>query len=413
MAAPRGAETWSADLFPLPAVVAGGFRFSAVLVMAGPEPLLMEVLPGPAEAPEEAARELARAVLLLEERLGWLPARVAVRDLGWAAPLGLALAGRGVRVACEVPPPEMERMVALMLAELAGDNDGDPPPLWEPPAALAPAGPEGPGAAPAAALGREEDEANPEREDWVARFRGALDASGLGARTAARHEAVASLWMDFLEWQGVPLAAVTELDLRVFLYDWAWRKVWMPEGWMAGVPASLGRWFRWVEEALEIRLPWAAALLRDRERFLARGDSFPGGHWWDDGVGEWRAELYAELDARVMLHDPGLGRAARWGSTMGLEEAALEAELGRLWLLWRDEEVRAGRTDPEEVRAALVRRQRAWETSPHPARGGRTPEQVVRAERRGAAGASAVRPAGAGRTPPKKRRKGKPRGRRR
>jgi len=63
---------------------------------------------------------------------------------------------------------------------------------------------------------------------------------------------------------------------------------------------------------------------------------------------------------------------------MGPEEGELERELGRRWLLWRDEELRegtartvapegtgrtGGTTDPDRLRAALIRRQRERERS--------------------------------------------------
>jgi hypothetical protein len=75
---------------------------------------------------------------------------------------------------------------------------------------------------------------------------------------------------------------------------------------------------------------------------------------------------------------------------MGPVEAKLVTELQNLWLLWRDEEIRAGRTLPDALREALGERQHAWETAPHPGLDGQTsPYQAIRAERKERRGSSA------------------------
>jgi hypothetical protein len=98
-------------------------------------------------------------------------------------------------------------------------------------------------------------------------------------------------------------------------------------------------------------------------------------------VADWRAEVYDDLDARVLLPGRELAEVGEWGAVMGLEEAALSRELGRRWLLWRDEVIAGGITEPAAARAALAERQRARERSPHPRHGGRSPAEVVRRER--------------------------------
>jgi hypothetical protein len=65
---------------------------------------------------------------------------------------------------------------------------------------------------------------------------------------------------------------------------------------------------------------------------------------------------------------------------MSLEVAQLREELQRRWLLWYDELVRGGITDLVDLEDALLARQRAWETTPHPQVGNRTPAQVVAGE---------------------------------
>ena len=89
----------------------------------------------------------------------------------------------------------------------------------------------------------------------------------------------------------------------------------------------------------------------------------------------------------MMLHDPSLGASSQWGAegpagwVMGIVEDDLSHELQRRWLIWRDEEIHAGLVDRDHVRAALVRRQREWETTVHPQLDGRTPVEAIEAER--------------------------------
>jgi hypothetical protein len=114
--------------------------------------------------------------------------------------------------------------------------------------------------------------------------------------------------------------------------------------------------------------------------FEYRRDTFPGGFWWDPEVADWLMELTVDLNARVFLPELGMAEGGTWGQTMGVETATLRHELERHWLRWRDEVIASGVTDPGGVRSALVARQRAWETAPHPQHGRRSPVDVVREE---------------------------------
>jgi len=80
--------------------------------------------------------------------------------------------------------------------------------------------------------------------------------------------------------------------------------------------------------------------------------------------------------------DSALGEDDTWGILQGLTEAELNDELQRRWLLWRDELIRAGTDRPGALADALLERQVAWETTPHPALAGKTPVEAVQAERR-------------------------------
>lgn len=119
---------------------------------------------------------------------------------------------------------------------------------------------------------------------------------------------------------------------------------------------------------------------------MKRWESFPGGFFWDEGVDEWKSELYANLYARVLLHETRAGgqKQVEWGGDdgmMGPVEAELAVALQRLWLLWREEEILRGRTSPEALRAVLVPRQREWERTPNELADGVAPFEAVARER--------------------------------
>ncbi|HEX2202575.1 MAG TPA: hypothetical protein VHG91_04740, partial [Longimicrobium sp.] len=167
----------------------------------------------------------------------------------------------------------------------------------------------------------------------------------------------------------VPSEAATERDLRVFLFDRYPRTTRADELRARSVPGSLGRYFRYLAEHEGIAYPWAPAVLRERPAFRDRMETAPLGRDLEEAR-EWRAELFADLDDRVMLPAPGFpGEHTGEAPPASPRVAALAHELGRRWLLWRDEAVREGIADPAALRAALVRRQRAWERDPHPEHG--------------------------------------------
>jgi hypothetical protein len=256
--------------------------------------------------------------------------------------------------------------------------------LWPAPTTLAPALPSGTGADPAAALRDDPPEAlERDHAKLLDRFARRRAADRRSDAVRQRDADCARALLEFLaDWQGVPVAACTEYDLRLFLYDWFHRKTRVPAATARALPTALGRFLAFLAAEEGIECPWAAAVLAERDRYEERRRSFPGGFWWDAAVQDWQAVAHEDLDARVLLHDSDLGAGDRWGDTMGEVEARLAHELQRRWLLWRDEVIAAGTTDPATVRAALVRRQRAWETAPHPRHGGATPAAVVARERR-------------------------------
>jgi hypothetical protein len=265
--------------------------------------------------------------------------------------------------------------------------------LWDVPPHVAPGGPEGPGSDAAAAVHQREDlyrsadlrdvDRFVEGElEVVMRFESWLRALGLSEATVRKHASNAATFVRLLAgYQTVPVRAVHEYDLRVVLYDVYPRKV--PDGWtqIDAMPTSLRRFFAFLAEAEGISCPWVEPILRDRRRYASRVAALPSGAWWDPAVQAWRAPLYDDLEARAMLPEPGLGESEQWGETMGTDEALLYEELHRRWLLWRDELILEGTNFVPELRAALLERQRAWETTPQPRLAGLTPIEAIERER--------------------------------
>ncbi|CAN5138046.1 hypothetical protein BH23GEM4_BH23GEM4_23700 [soil metagenome] len=261
---------------------------------------------------------------------------------------------------------------------------------WDPVDQLAPCLPEGPAAEPEAALELALDpppggvDALVARNRAVAeRFEDALRAQGLSEATVRKHATNAVTFVEMLGfYQGVPVRAVTEYDLRSFLFDLYPRKVADAAQRVEAMPASLTRFFNFLALQEGIVCPWARAVLGERDAYWERIGTFPGGFWWDEGVAEWRAALDADLIDRAMIHWPKHADGTPWGPTMGHQEAGLEQEVQRRWLIWRDEVIRGGIADPRELRLAAIERQLQWEEMPHPRLNGRTPLQVIQAERR-------------------------------
>jgi len=257
-------------------------------------------------------------------------------------------------------------------------------------APLAPGRAEGPGADPEAALTEiwtetEEPDTLEDRElAVVERFdRHLAEREGLSPATVAKHAGNAATFVGFLAATGVPVRAVHEYDLRVFLFDRYPRKTADGASRMATMPGSLRRFLDYLAAEEGISCPWAREILSDRAAIEARWEDAPGGAFWDPEVDEWRSEHDDDLYARLMLPDGGLGGdGEEWGSLMGSTEAQLHGELRRRWLLWRDELLSGGAEAGLELAVLLLARQRAWENSPHPRLAGKSPLEAIREERK-------------------------------
>ncbi len=241
------------------------------------------------------------------------------------------------------------------------------------PEQAAPIGAEGPGVAEPAFVAWSTAE---QRAAWEAAERARTDrfAVWLREQGVPEEEMDADLqnadsWRWWLASVG-SAGAMTEYDLRVFLYDVYVRKTDPAPEATRALPRSMRRIVQWLEEREGIRYPFAAAVLDELDGIAARGRQL--GEPLEETLRILSFEIYDDLDVRTMLPD-----SQGWPDMMNLEVAQLRDELQRRWLLWYDELVRAGVTDVADLEDALLDRQRAWEATPHPRVGGRTPAEVV------------------------------------
>jgi hypothetical protein len=165
-------------------------------------------------------------------------------------------------------------------------------------------------------------------------------------------------------------AGVTELDLRLFLYDQYVHKTDPTPEAVAALPRSMRRIVRWLEEREGIRYPFADGVLDELERIAARAVEME--EPLEDTLRILSYDVYDDLDTRAML-----AAARGWPDLMSPVVAQLREELQRRWLLWYDDLVRGGLTDFGELEDVLLARQREWEATPHPRVGGRTPLEVI------------------------------------
>ncbi|MBI4500366.1 MAG: hypothetical protein HY700_04320 [Gemmatimonadetes bacterium] len=188
-----------------------------------------------------------------------------------------------------------------------------------------------------------------------------------------------------------------ERDLRTYLYDYVpserpLRTQRRPHV----VLSALRQFFEYLSRHEEVYYPWAAGILADQAALARRWSTYPHGALDDDRMIEWRRILHDDLSARVLLPDVAMAGGGEWLKPGIVPEIGddedewalsilftLHDELSRRWLFWREEVLAAGVTEPARARAVLLRRQREWETRPHPGLGGEAPAEAVRKARKG------------------------------
>jgi hypothetical protein len=220
--------------------------------------------------------------------------------------------------------------------------------LWPQPTALAPCLPRGPGARPGARYepGAELEEELEKQGQIVAEFEQWLQRPGAAGRvsaaTARKHARVARVLSDYLVTMvAIPLAAITEMHLRTFVYLSYPSKFDETETLARSMLGSLDRFFTFLSAEKGIETSWCDPILDDRAAFRERWESCPDDLASEVDVQAWVAEFFVDLEERVLVPP---------SSVPDLERAAQH------WLQWRDEEIAAGVVDPDEVRRRLVAR---------------------------------------------------------
>ena len=247
---------------------------------------------------------------------------------------------------------------------------------------LEPSGAEGEGAKPLATLAA--SGAKRHVSDVIARFGGWLFATSrsrtLTAAHVDGHMEIARAFVSTCVYKGAkPIAAVNEIDLRLFLYDSVPR---MTAGFRkSGMDAlpTLRRFFTFLRVVEKVRCPWARAILADRETLAYRWESFQD--LSAEGQIEWQEELTDDLALRVLLLVDDV-RGIEWSGNAGTVEIGLYFRARQHWMVWRDEAIRAGVTDPRGVTEIVRERMRVWATTPNAVCGNIAPRDAIALERR-------------------------------
>jgi hypothetical protein len=241
---------------------------------------------------------------------------------------------------------------------------------------------EGPGAEPEAGLRAWDTpeqglEVNAVEEERLGRFSAWLEEQGRSEIEREADRQNARHWTDYLG-RILPAGAVTEFDLRLFLYSWYPHKAGATTGATRELPRSMPVIFRFLEEKEGIRYPFALRVLEELEEIEARAREQD--EPLEDTLKILSYDIYDYLDTRVLLPLREIhGVPEGWPELMSLDIAQLRMELQRRWLLWFEEIVRDGEIDHAVLEDDLETLQRAWENTPHPRVGGRTPAEVVAA----------------------------------
>ena len=289
------------------------------------------------------------------------------------------LAIRAVLAADGLPPdgepwtdPDTGVRMAWMFEDEGDDEDLF---LMRAPQRLSPIGPAGPGAEPRAMLAPPAERTARVEVEEPARLERFLawNAAAARSRAAAEREArVAGMWTDFLGSADLPAGAVTEFDIRTFVYKITAVVDPLPKHMARHFTGTMRRLFTFLATEEGIRYPTADAVLDDLDEMVAEMGTDAR-----EALARLGTVALPDLIRRVQFHMvdvPG----TREGWLREVEDVwDLRVELHRRWLLWYDEVVAGGIDLPDDVMGVLVGRQRAWENTPHPGYGGRTPKQVI------------------------------------
>jgi hypothetical protein len=182
----------------------------------------------------------------------------------------------------------------------------------------------------------------------------------------------AEAWARALIGYRVPAQSATEYDLRLFLYTYLCEHQTPSKAVARHLTRSLERIFAFYAEREGIEYPWARDVLHELDGMCAGAEDVR------DVLRDAAPHLPVDMIVRALRPSAEVsGTIAGWTVAATAETAELRNDLHRHWLIWHDEVVRGGITDPDEVRALLIPRQRQWENTARPELDGRTPSQVL------------------------------------
>lgn len=278
------------------------------------------------------------------------------------------------------PPPDEWRdpVVGVDFTVDVGDEPIGRGP-WVVPTTLEPCGPQGPNAQPGAML-HLKDAARPSA--LLAALGPYLERLGQGRlspTTALRRSSVAADFLGYLLFQvGVPLQAVTEHDLRCYLYMVVPGEEAGTERDAVATLSALRHFFSALRRTYGVHCPWAVAILADREAFLERWRARPLDGDDEDAIGAYLDTLMNDL----LLRELALPMPTELGLADGdtLSDRAIEVThvAHRQWMTWRDALIGAGVTEPELVYDALFGTLNEWLRTRHSLFGNKTPRAYAK-----------------------------------
>ncbi len=213
------------------------------------------------------------------------------------------------------------------------------------------------------------------------------EKAGIGTRVAQQDCFNAECLIDYLaNHQHKTVAECDEFDLRWFMFSHYIRKAMADPETEERLPASLERFFAYLEYEHHETFPsWLRGVLEDSAFFQRRRQAFQSldandERAWEQGFRAWSAELEDDLDARALWLPREMGEGMQWGDVMGWREATLYEEANRQWQRERRELLGEG-LDVETARDYLTSSYRVWLDTPDQRLDDMTPREVIVIER--------------------------------
>lgn len=179
---------------------------------------------------------------------------------------------------------------------------------------------------------------------------------------------------------------INEFEARWFLFSHYLRKAMADTETEERMPASLERFFRFLEAKYDYTIPdWLLEALREQTTYLRRRHEYAmldrnNELVWRAGYRRWCAELEDDLDGRCLWLPQDMGKGMTWQERAGWREASLREMATRLWMEERQMLLEEG-WDMEVVRTRLTETYLIWLDSPLDVLEAETPREVIVQER--------------------------------